>query len=164
MKAYERQFKSYLKEKKLKLTPERKTILDTILSFHGHFDVDELYEKLRAEEKSLSRATVYRAIPLFIESGFIREVLRCRGKASYEHIFGHKHHDHLLCIRCGRVIEFKDDKIEELQNEVCKKYNFKPVEHRLGIQGYCDKCRSKIKQEGGRYGFDTIKGRGKSSI
>ncbi|PIV57159.1 transcriptional repressor [Candidatus Desantisbacteria bacterium CG_4_10_14_0_8_um_filter_48_22] len=147
MKTYERQFKSYLKEKKLKLTPERKIILSAILSFHGHFDVDGLYEKIRAEGKNLSRATIYRAMPLFIESGFIREILNSRGKASYEHIFGHEHHDHLLCIKCGRIIEFKEDKIEELQEEVCKKYDFEPVEHRLGIRGYCNKCRNKKKQE-----------------
>lgn len=146
MKTYEKQFKTYLKEKKLKLTPERKTVLRAILSFRGHFDVDMLYEKLRAEGKILSRATIYRAMPLFLESGFIREILHCRGKASYEHIFGHEHHDHMLCIKCGRFIEFKDDRIEKLQNEVCRKYGFEPVEHRLGIRGYCRECRKKIKR------------------
>ena len=143
MKAHERQFKAFLRRKKLKLTPERKVILNAILSFRGHFDVDQLCERLRAEGKNLSRATVYRAMPLFVESGFIREILQCRGKASYEHIFGHDHHDHLLCIKCGRFIEFKDDRIEKLQEEVCRKYSFEPVEHRLGIRGYCSKCRKK---------------------
>ena len=146
MTIQQEKFKGYLKEKRLKFTPGRKVILEGIFSFHRHFDVEELYEKLRKNGEKLSRATIYRAMPLFIESGFVKEILHCRGKASYEHIFGHKHHDHLLCVKCGRVIEFKEDKIEKLQNEVCKKYDFKPIEHRLGIRGYCRMCRAKVRK------------------
>jgi len=90
-------------------------------------------------------ATVYRTIPLFVESGFIKEILQYQNTATYEHILGHKHHDHMLCVKCGKVIEFRDDRIEKLQDEVCKKYNFKSVEHRLGIRGYCRQCQKKIK-------------------
>jgi len=136
----EKKLKTYLKSKKLKLTPERKVILEAILSFHGHFDVEELYKKLKSKGSRISIATIYRTIPLFLESGFIKEILQCREKATYEHIFGHKHHDHMLCIKCGRVIEFRDDRIEKFQNEVCKKYKFEAIEHRLGIKGYCRKC------------------------
>jgi len=162
MTIYEERFSGYLKEKKLKLTPERHIILDGIFSFHRHFDVEELYERLRKNGEKLSRATIYRAMPLFIESGFIKEILHCRGKASYEHVFGHEHHDHLLCIKCGRIIEFKDDKIEELQDKVCKRYGFKPVEHRLGIRGYCKRCIAIAKIGGGIYGLNTIRNRRKS--
>ncbi|OIO72116.1 MAG: transcriptional repressor [Elusimicrobia bacterium CG1_02_37_114] len=134
-------FREYLKRKGLKITPERNAVLETIFSFHKHFNVDELYDLLRKQNKSISHASIYRTLPLLIESGLVSESLRCQGRVSYEHIFGHDHHDHLICIKCGRIIEFKDNRIEKLQKEVCKKYKFEPSEHKLGIRGYCNKCR-----------------------
>ena len=140
----EDRFMDHLKKKGLKFTPERKLILKEVFSFHKHFDVEELFLKLRRKDKGISRATIYRTLPLLIESGLIREALRCRDRVYYEHVFGHEHHDHLLCIECGRAIEFKEDRIEKLQDTICKKYGFEPVEHRLGIRGYCKRCQKKI--------------------
>jgi Fur family ferric uptake transcriptional regulator len=137
------EFKDFLKSKGLKFTPERKIILEEVFSLHKHFDVDRLYEKLYRDGKHLSRATIYRTLPLLVESKLIRETLRCQSKISYEHIFGHGHHDHLLCIKCGKVIEFKEERMERIQEAICKKYGFRAVEHRLGIRGYCRKCRKK---------------------
>lgn len=137
------EFKNFLKEKRLKFTPERRAILKGVFSLHRHFDVDELYDKLRKAGVNVSRASIYRTLPLLIQCGLIAQTFRCRDKASYEHIFGHEHHDHMLCMRCGKIIEFSDEKIEKLQEEVCKRYRFKSVEHKLGIRGYCRKCRDK---------------------
>ena len=58
----------------------------------------------------------------------------------YEHTFGHDHHEHMLCIKCGRHIEFSDERIERAQKEICAKFRFTPVDHRLSIRGYCRKC------------------------
>jgi len=127
MTTAEDKFRNYLKMKGLKFTPERRMILKTVLSLHTHFDVDQLYERLRKEN-----------------SDIMKETLLCRGKIKYEHIFGHKHHDHMICLNCGKVIEFRDEEIERLQKAVCKKYGFKPVEHKLGIRGYCRECQSKM--------------------
>ncbi len=85
--------------------------------------------------------TIYRFIPLLLESGMVKEAVRCRGHFTYEHIYGHQHHDHLVCVKCGRVYEFRNEEIERLQDEVCKKFNFQPLEHRLGIRGICAECR-----------------------
>ncbi|MFH1760161.1 MAG: Fur family transcriptional regulator [bacterium] len=137
----EKVFKSYLKNIGLRFTPERKQILNQIFSIHEHFDVEKLYARLRRRKNEISRATIYRMIPHLVSSGLIKRVMRCREKDVYEHVFGHPHHDHLVCIKCGRVIEFIDEKIEALQSEVCKKYGFKSIEHRLGIRGYCSKCK-----------------------
>jgi Fur family ferric uptake transcriptional regulator len=139
-------FKAFLKFRGLKCTPERRRILDAVFSLEGHFDVEELYGLLREKRSGISRATIYRTIPLLIESGMIREALRCRKNVRYEHIFGHKHHDHMVCVGCGKVIEFKDDKIEELQDRMCRLYGFTPIEHRLGIRGYCKKCSGLAKR------------------
>lgn len=145
MDNYQDIFQEYLRKNRLKFTPERRAILEGIFALHKHFDVDELYERLHYRHKRISRASIYRTLPLLVKSGLIRETLRCRKRGSYEHVFGHKHHDHLVCLRCGRIIEFTNDKIEKLQNEVCEKYNFQPVEYHLGIKGYCKECRRRVK-------------------
>ena len=142
----EEKFEEFLKLKELKYTSERKLILKAIFSFHKHFDVEELFERLRKQGNDVSRATIYRTIPLLLQSSLITETFRCQDKISYENIFNKKHHDHLFCIKCGKTIEFFNEKIERLQNEVCKKYNFKPLEHRLGIKGYCEDCYKKLKK------------------
>ena len=139
----EKKFKSYLKDKGLKFTPEREAILDIIFSIHNHFDIEELYDILRANNKNISRATIYRTLPLLIKSHLIQEILHCTGNTKYEHIYGHEHHDHLVCIQCGNVIEFYNDKIENLQEEICGKFKFKALEHRLVIKGLCKRCKKK---------------------
>jgi len=138
-------FRNYLKEKGLKFTPERRIILEGVFSLHEHFDAEQLYEELQEYARNISLATIYRTLPHLVESGLVRETLRYQGKVSYEHVFGHKHHDHMVCLGCGRVIEFRDNRIEKLQDSLCKKYSFKPVEHRLGIKGYCKECISKLR-------------------
>jgi len=137
----ENKFKTYLKSKKLKFTPEREAILKKVFSLHEHFDVEKLYEKL---DKRISRATIYRTLSLLVKSKLVEELFRCQDKISYEYIFGHKHHDHMLCIKCGKIIEFREEKIEKLQEAVCKKYGFTPVEHRLSIRGYCKECSNDL--------------------
>ncbi len=141
MKNYKDKFKDYIVSKGLKFTPERKAILSQVFACHRHFDTEMLYEKLRQREGNISRATIYRTLPLLVESGLIKETLRSEEKINYEHIYGHEHHDHMLCIKCGKVIEFRDDRMEKLQYALCKKYGFKPQEYRLGIRGYCKKCK-----------------------
>ena len=138
-------FKGFLKEKGLKFTPEREIVLKEVFSFHRHFDAEKLYQKLYGKKERISRASVYRTLPLLVKAGLIAETLRCQGKTSYEHIYGHGHHDHMLCIGCGKVIEFRSDKLEKLQNDICRAHGFRPVEHRLGIKGYCRDCQRKNK-------------------
>ena len=142
----EEKFKEFLKLRELKYTSERKLILKAIVSFHKHFNIDDLFERLCKQGDYVSRATIYRTIPLLLQSGLITEAIRCQDKISYENIFNKKHHDHLLCIECGKTIEFCNEKIERLQNEVCKKYDFVPIEHRLGIKGHCKDCYKKLKK------------------
>jgi len=143
----EQKFGEFLKRKEFKYTSERKLILKAINSFHNHFDVEELFERLRKQGNYVSRATIYRTIPLLLQSGLIAETLRCQDKISYENIFNKKHHDHLLCIKCGKIIGFYDKEIEKLQEEVCQKYNFISLEHRLGIKGYCEDCYKSLKKD-----------------
>ncbi len=139
-------FRSFLTENGLSLTAARRAILAGIASSSGHFDADELHDTLRKRGETLSSATIYRTLPLFVQSGIIRETLRARGRARYEHTWEQQHHDHLECISCGTVIEFRDDALEKLQERVCRQHRFIPVEHTLGIRGYCAACAARRKR------------------
>jgi Fur family ferric uptake transcriptional regulator len=137
----EDKFKEFLLTKGLKLTKERKEILDEILSLQKHFDPEELFIRLRAKGSKVSRASIYRTIPLLIESGLIEEVEKIDRHAHYEKISSDKHHDHMICLKCGKIIEFYSPTLEMLQNEICEKENFICIKHSLEIHGYCKDCQ-----------------------
>lgn len=140
MLSEEDKFKEFLASKKLKFTPERQAILDRIFANHKHFEADELLFDLRNNDLKISKATIYRTLSLLVKSGLLREVIFGERHAHYEHVYGHEHHDHLVCNACGKIIEFVEHRIEKLQDEVCKRKRFKPESHRLQIQGLCEDC------------------------
>jgi len=135
-------FRAYLAARGLRLTAQRRLVLQEAFQRSGHFTAEELHEKFHNAGASVSLSTVYRTLGLLSEAGLIKEVLRCRGMASYETVFGREHHDHMLCVRCGKVIEFRDDAIEALQRKICREYGFTASEHQLGIRGTCRECRA----------------------
>ena len=134
-------FDGYLKTKKLNLTRERRLIMDEVFSRDGHLEADEVYFRLRKGNKDVSRATVYRTLGLLVDSGLVRKVYLGEDHIHYEHTFGHTHHDHLVCLKCGKVIEFSDKNIEKLQSSVCQENGFKELSHTVQIFGYCKGCR-----------------------
>jgi Fur family ferric uptake transcriptional regulator len=134
-------FREYIREKGLRNTPERETIIDEIFAIHDHFDVDELYLRLRNKGKMISKASLYRTIPLLIDSGLIKEVYFEDGHLHYEHIYGHKHHCHLRCVSCGRIVEFADDAVRAIQARIGKQYGFAITTHRFELLGYCPQCK-----------------------
>jgi Fur family ferric uptake transcriptional regulator len=136
-------FFSFIKDHGFKYTPERNAVLEAIASFKGHFNADELCERLKERGEAISRATVYRSLPLLVKSGIIKETVSSLGKTSYETVFGREHHDHLVCIGCGKLFEFMDQELERMQNRVCAKYGFTAVDHWMSIRGYCENCRKK---------------------
>ena len=141
MNLAEDKLRDYLRPKGLKFTPERQLILKEVFSTHRHFEVDDLFVRIRRRDKRISRSTLYRTLRLLVECGLLREVLFGERHSHYEHVLGHEHHDHLLCLRCGRVIEFSNGSIENLQERVCREHEFQPRGHQLQIRGYCRKCR-----------------------
>jgi Fur family transcriptional regulator, ferric uptake regulator len=136
-------FYSFIKGKGFKYTPERNAIIEAISSFAGHFDAEDLCDRLRESDERVSRATVYRSLPLLVQSGIIKETVHSLEKTSYEVVLGKEHHDHLVCIRCGKYIEFRNDEIERLQNKVCSQYGFEPSDHLMSVRGFCEQCRRK---------------------
>ena len=135
-------FENYIKQKKLKYTTERKNILKEIFFIHSHFEADELYLSLRQRNDcKISRATVYRTLPLMEESGLIRRVVFIDKHTHYENVYSHKHHEHLICIKCGKVIEFYRKSFEKTIEDVAKDKEFQVVAHTLEIMGYCKDCQ-----------------------
>jgi Fur family ferric uptake transcriptional regulator len=133
-------FRQFIKRKGLRNTPEREIIIEEIFLNHDHFDVEELYMRLRSKNRNISRASIYRTIPLLIESGLIKEVFFENGHLHYEHIYGHEHHCHLRCICCGVIVEFSEDEIFRIQDQIGKRHGFTVTSHRLEIMGYCPDC------------------------
>ncbi len=140
------EFKNIVRKKGLKFTPQRKQIFEEILKTEGHFQIEDLVHKIKEKGINVSRATVYRTLNIMKELGFVEEVIKFKNKTIYEVSLKH-HHDHLICTNCGKIIEFHEEKIEELQNKICKKYKFHPDFHRLEIFGLCNECYKLLKKK-----------------
>jgi Fur family ferric uptake transcriptional regulator len=136
-------FRNFLGERGLKLTKERMAILKEVFSFHGHFEPEHLYFRMREGGSKASRASVYRTLTLLVESGLVEKVTRTEKGNVYEHTYGHGHHDHMICGGCGKIIEFYSEKLENLQDEICARNGFEGISHTLEIRGYCVKCGKK---------------------
>lgn len=136
-------FREFLADKGLKLTKERVAVMNEIFSYHGHFDPEYLYSRIKNSGSKASRASVYRTLNLLVESRLVEKITRTDKGNVYEHTYGHEHHDHMICDDCGRIIEFYSEKIESLQDEICKKNIFEGASHTLVIRGYCEPCRKK---------------------
>ena len=134
-------FKKYLRSNNLKFTPERREILNEIRKIKTHFEVEDIIYRFHRDNKEISRASIYRTLPLLVDSGIVRKTPCDSMKARYEFIFGHEHHDHMVCIKCGQIIEFKNDYIERLQKQVAESYNFRMIAHKLIISGICENCK-----------------------
>jgi len=120
--------------KGVKLTDQRKTIAKIMSDSQDHPDVDELYKRASKIDLKISIATVYRTVKLFEEAGIVAKHDFKGGKARYEEL-NEGHHDHLIDIKTGEIIEFVDEEIEKLQQKVADKYGYKLIDHKLELYG-----------------------------
>ena len=137
----EHHFESLLLERGLKYTYERKHIFEEVRHLKHHFDADSLYERFKKKGLRIARDTVYRTIPLLLESGVIQKSVGEGKREFYEPVGSKGHHDHMVCVRCGKIIEFHCDKIETLQEKVAKDYGFKLIFHDHRLFGACPACQ-----------------------
>ena len=135
-------FDDYVRNKGLKQSGQRKDILLTFLKTEKHLTADELYRLVKRKNSAIGTATVYRTLKLLSESGLCREFRLDDGTARYEHLYGHDHHDHLICTSCGGFEEVLDPEIEKLQEKLARKHGFKISNHKMEIYGTCRKCRN----------------------
>ena len=143
-------FRKYLERRGLKLTTERRALFDEVFARHEHLEADELLVRLRAKHKKISRATIYRTLDLLVDSGIVGRVRIGESGYRYERLRAGDHHDHLICRECGRVVEFYEPRIEELQDEVCERYGFILLDHSHQMRGICRSCRPRHKAETAR--------------
>lgn len=154
MKKVAQLFEAFLRKKDLRFTRQRQEILRVMYGTHAHVSADDLYELLQKDERSralrISRATVYRTLSLLAEGGFVEALDLGRDKGVlYEHTLGHEHHDHMICLECGRIIEFHSDALEAVQDEVIAAQGFEMTSHSLKILGTCARCQQKAARTGG---------------
>jgi Fur family ferric uptake transcriptional regulator len=145
----ERRFEEFLRTESLKMTPQRRRIFEKAFEVHDHFSVERMYEWLKAEDgPAVSRATVYRTLEVLERGGFIEAVETGRGEVVYEHVLGHEHHDHMICVMCKRIEEFQDEEIEALQRKNAERLGFVMTGHMLRLSGICGDCASELREDG----------------
>jgi len=135
-------FQEYLQTKGKRLTQERSIIVEAVFSHHEHFDAEQLVMQLSQRDSSrrVSRPTVYRTLNQMVEAGLLRKVARANDRELYEHDYGYPQHDHLICNKCGDLLEFQNEKIADLLNAVAAKHGFRMNGHRLEVYGLCKQC------------------------
>lgn len=134
-------FRRALKEKGLKTTSQRDDIARVFFASRRHLSIDDLYREVRKVNLGVGYATVYRTMKLLKECELAEERHFSDGQARYENTDLEEHHDHILCDRCGKIVEFRDDRLERLQEEAATRLGFVLANHRLELYGICRECR-----------------------
>lgn len=141
--------RSYLRARGLRMTTERQALVEAALARERHFTLEELVDDAVSRSTAASRATVYRALPILVEAGIVQPVLVTGEPRRFELAVGRRHHDHLRCRRCGRVVEFHSQEIEDLQTRIAARHGFRLTSHLHELVGDCAACR--------RHGGDEAK-------
>jgi len=137
------QLSAYLAGQGLKSTRQRDRILEVFVSAGRHLSAEELYLLIKKTDRGIGYATVYRTLKLLTLARLAHERRFEDGVTRFEFNAAEGHHDHLICIRCGRIIEFENEQIEALQQGVAKKNKFQVHSHKLELYGHCAGCQKK---------------------
>ena len=131
----------YMLKRGLRSTEQRRLIIDTFFDVHEHITIDSLLKLVRAVDARVGYATVYRTMKLLSESGVVQEHKFGDGFTRYELSDEDAHHDHLVCLECGKIIEFEEPQIEALQEKIAKRYGFLVRAHKHEMYGLCTDCQ-----------------------
>ncbi len=144
-------FTEFLRDGNYRITQERFEVLAAVLRYDEHFDADSLYLRLRESGSKVSRATVYKTLALLHECGLVSRYMFSPGEfAQYEKTIDRPRHDHMVCTKCGKIIEFPNGSVIHLQRQLCRLHDFEPSYHTLQIFGVCSDCRRERRES--RYG------------
>ncbi|HTY19046.1 MAG TPA: transcriptional repressor [Myxococcota bacterium] len=130
----------YLEDRHLKRTRQRDAILDVFVETQGHISSEDLFQRVRERHPHIGYTTVYRTMKILCEAGLAVERVFEDGVTRFE--IPHEHHDHLVCLRCGRIVEFECSMIETAQERIAKEYGFRLLRHRHELYGHCPECRN----------------------
>jgi Fur family transcriptional regulator, ferric uptake regulator len=135
-------FEDLLKKEGLKVTAQRLLVAEKIFSLHNHFTAESLSDMFKDRRDEISKATIYRILSIMVRANLLIENDFGKDYKYYEHIIGHEHHDHIICMDCNRIVEFFDSKIEELQEKIAESNDFTIKGHSLNIYANCKKGSS----------------------
>ncbi len=130
----------FLAEKGLKNTRQREAVAEVFFSTSGHISAEDLYRKVSRDHPGVGLTTVYRTLRLLTEAGLAKERRFVEPQGVYEKEDNDRHHDHLICTRCGNIIEFKEPTIESMQEAVARRYGFVVTDHKMELYGLCRSC------------------------
>jgi Fur family transcriptional regulator, ferric uptake regulator len=136
---------AYMTKKGLRSTDQRRLIVETFFRSDNHVSIEELLAQVRAKDRRVGYATVYRTLKLLAECGVAHERRFGDGLTRYELADDVAHHDHLICVACGTITEFEEPRIEELQERVARKHGFELRSHKHELYGVCAKCASEAR-------------------
>ena len=139
-------FKEALKDEDLRLTSQRLAILEDIFDGEGHRECDDIFLSLKRKRLSVSRATIYRTLDILENVGFVRKMNIGDGRFRYENKLAQPHHDHMICLECGKILEFVDQEIEARQVHLTKQHHFKLLRHIHQLFGICEDCQRAVKK------------------
>jgi Fur family transcriptional regulator, ferric uptake regulator len=138
-------FRSMVAGGGLKVTRQREEILHVFLNSPGHKNLAQIYAQVIKANPKIGYTTVYRTLKLLTRLGLATERRFDDGETRYERVPDGKHHDHLICLGCGKIIEFEDTALEALQNGIAERYGFHVFHHRMELYGQCRNCSEKKK-------------------
>ena len=125
------------------MTTQREQVAEALFAAGGHLSVEDVEQQLRGRDLHVGKATIYRTLDLLADSGMIIERDFGEGFRRYERVPGHPHHEHLICLRCGKVVEFQNDRLERMKSLIADEYGFRHSHHRLEIYGVCRECQQR---------------------
>ena len=130
-----------LRNEGMRYTKQREIIWDEICRSSDHRDAEEIYLKINKNRRNVSRATVYRTIDVLVKNNLVRQLELGDGRKRFENKLDSKHHDHIVCQKCGKIAEFSDEKIESRQKEVAESLGYILLDHNLNMYGLCPDCQ-----------------------
>jgi Fur family ferric uptake transcriptional regulator len=139
------QFKTWISNGGLKATKQREEIFHIFLNSPGHKNLAQIYALVSKTHPTIGYTTVYRTLKLLTRLGLAEERKFADGETRYEPMVGEEHHDHLICLQCGKIVEFENQTLEALQKEIADRYRFKIYHHRMELYGQCSQCASREK-------------------
>ena len=136
-------FKTRISEEGLKTTRQREEVLNVFLNSSGHKSLAQIYAQVVKTNPKIGYTTVYRTLRLLTRLGFATQRKFADGETRFEPASEGSHHDHLICLDCGKIIEFEDPTLEALQNGIAQRHRFKISHHRMELYGRCEECNRK---------------------